>query len=106
MRGLCTRRSSRTGTTATFGSIVTDPGFPLTVHEVARGLDDYQLTRAYRVLAEVLESGKTLRADTLRTPEIFSLVLVMYFAVAFVLSRGMRELERRQSHWRQAGNRP
>jgi polar amino acid transport system permease protein len=53
-------------------------------------------------LGDLTFAAQTLRADTLRTPEIFSLVLVIYFAVALVLSRGMRRLERRVSYWRHA----
>ncbi len=51
-------------------------------------------------LGDLTFSAQALRAETLRTPEIFSLVLVLYFAVALVLSLGMRRLERQLSHWR------
>jgi polar amino acid transport system permease protein len=53
-------------------------------------------------LGDLTFAAQALRADTLRTPEIFSLVLLLYFAVALVLSRGMRRLERRLSGWRDA----
>ena len=53
-------------------------------------------------LGDLTFAAQSLRADTLRTPEIFSLVLLLYFAVALVLSRGMRRLERRLSVWRDA----
>lgn len=51
-------------------------------------------------LGDLTFAAQALRADTLRTPEIFSLVLLLYFAVALVLSRGMRRLEGRLSVWR------
>jgi len=53
-------------------------------------------------LSDLTFAAQTLRADTLRTAEIFSLVLLLYFAVAVVLNTGMRRLERRLSVWRQA----
>ena len=53
-------------------------------------------------LGDLTFAAQTLRADTLRTPEIFTLVLFMYFGVALVLSRGVRRLERRLSFWRHA----
>ena len=36
-----------------------------------------------------------LRSETLRTTEIFSLMLLMYFAVALLITAGVRLLERR-----------
>lgn len=39
--------------------------------------------------------GQMLRAETLRTTEIFSLLLLLYFAVALVITAGIRLLERR-----------
>ncbi|MNX90064.1 Inner membrane amino-acid ABC transporter permease protein YecS [compost metagenome] len=39
--------------------------------------------------------GQLLRSETLRTTEIFSLMLLMYFAVALVITAGVRMLERR-----------
>ena len=53
-------------------------------------------------LGDLTFVAQTLRADTLRTPEIFTLVLLLYFAVALALTYGMRRLERRLSFWRQA----
>jgi len=51
-------------------------------------------------LNELTFTAQTLRADTLRTPEIFSLVLLLYFGVGVTLTTGMRGLERRLSPWR------
>jgi polar amino acid transport system permease protein len=56
-------------------------------------------------LNELTFVAQTLRADTLRTTEIFGLVLLLYFAVAMVLVTGMRRLERRLSFWREPGAR-
>ena len=39
--------------------------------------------------------GQLLRSETLRTTEIFSLMLLMYFAVALLITAGVRLLERR-----------
>ena len=39
--------------------------------------------------------GQLLRSETLRTTEIFTLMLLMYFAVALVITAGVRALERR-----------
>ncbi|MVW80418.1 ectoine/hydroxyectoine ABC transporter permease subunit EhuC [Bordetella sp. 02P26C-1] len=39
--------------------------------------------------------GQMLRAETLRTTEVFLLLLVLYFAVALVITAGIRLLERR-----------
>ncbi|TRM52475.1 ectoine/hydroxyectoine ABC transporter permease subunit EhuC [Achromobacter sp. LC458] len=39
--------------------------------------------------------GQLLRSETLRTTEIFALMLLMYFAVALVITAGVRALERR-----------
>jgi polar amino acid transport system permease protein len=54
-------------------------------------------------LNELTFAAQTLRADTLRTPEIFSLVLVIYFLIAAVMTLGMRALERKLSGWRASG---
>lgn len=51
-------------------------------------------------LADLTFAAQTLRADTLRTPEIFTLVLLLYYAVAVVLNAGTRGVERRLSVWR------
>lgn len=39
--------------------------------------------------------GQLLRSDTLRTTEIFVIVLLLYFAVALLITAGVRLLERR-----------
>ena len=39
--------------------------------------------------------GQLLRSDTLRTIDIFILVLLLYFAVALFITGGVRLLERR-----------
>lgn len=39
--------------------------------------------------------GQLLRSETLRTTEIFGLMLLLYFAVALVITGGIRLLERR-----------
>ncbi len=39
--------------------------------------------------------GQLLRSDTLRTTEIFIIVLLLYFAVALLITAGVRLLERR-----------
>lgn len=39
--------------------------------------------------------GQLLRSDTLRTTDIFILVLLLYFAVALMITAGVRLLERR-----------
>ncbi len=39
--------------------------------------------------------GQLLRSETLRTTEIFTLMLLMYFAVALLITAGVRLLERR-----------
>jgi polar amino acid transport system permease protein len=51
-------------------------------------------------LGELTFRAQTLRADTLRTTEIFTVVLLMYFGVAAMFTAGMRGLERRLSAWR------
>ena len=56
-------------------------------------------------LSELTFVAQTLRADTLRTAEVFGLVLVLYFGVAMALTAGMRRLERRLSFWRTPGAR-
>lgn len=45
-------------------------------------------------LSELTFQAQILRASTLRTLEIFGLVLVMYFAVAQLIAYGVRRLER------------
>lgn len=46
-------------------------------------------------LSDLTFEGLVLRAETLRTAEIFGLLLVIYFAIASVLTWGVRLLERR-----------
>ncbi|MCG8418519.1 MAG: ectoine/hydroxyectoine ABC transporter permease subunit EhuC [Proteobacteria bacterium] len=46
-------------------------------------------------LSDLTFQARVLRDDTLRTGEIFSLVLVMYFAIALCITAGVRVLERR-----------
>jgi len=41
--------------------------------------------------------AQILRADTLRTEEIFTMVLIMYFLVALLITVSMRLLERKVS---------
>jgi polar amino acid transport system permease protein len=49
-------------------------------------------------LADLTFRAQILRAETLRTTEIFTLVLLMYFVAAQILGAGMRLAERRASH--------
>jgi polar amino acid transport system permease protein len=51
-------------------------------------------------LADLTFQGQLLRASTLRSGEVFGLVLVLYFAVAQVLAYGVRWLERRVGRYR------
>lgn len=46
-------------------------------------------------ISELTFAGQTLRAETFRTKEIFSLILLLYFAVALCITFAMRGLERR-----------
>lgn len=46
-------------------------------------------------ISDLTFSAQILRAETLRTVEIFGLVLLMYFAVALLLTAAIRRLERR-----------
>lgn len=46
-------------------------------------------------LADLTFRAQTLRAATLRTGEIFGLILLLYFAIALALTWGVRALERR-----------
>jgi polar amino acid transport system permease protein len=46
-------------------------------------------------ITELTFSAQLLRAESLRSAEIFSLVLVLYFAAALAITAGMRHLERR-----------
>jgi polar amino acid transport system permease protein len=53
-------------------------------------------------IADLTFVAQTLRADTLRTAEIFTLTLLLYFLAALVVSRGMRRVERHLARWRDA----
>ncbi|HEX7052755.1 MAG TPA: ectoine/hydroxyectoine ABC transporter permease subunit EhuC [Burkholderiales bacterium] len=46
-------------------------------------------------ITELTFAAQVLRAETLRSAEIFSLVLVLYFAAALAITAGVRLLERR-----------
>jgi polar amino acid transport system permease protein len=46
-------------------------------------------------ITELTFAAQLLRAESLRSAEIFSLVLVLYFAVSLCITAGMRLLERR-----------
>lgn len=54
-------------------------------------------------LSELTFSAQTLRADTLRTTEIFGLVLLLYFAVALFFTFCMRQMERVLARGRDLG---
>ncbi len=51
-------------------------------------------------LEDLTFTAQTLRADTLRTPEVFGLVLVIYFLLASLLVQAVRYLEARHAPWR------
>lgn len=51
-------------------------------------------------ISELTFSGQTLRADTLRTAEIFGLVLILYFMLSLIITGCVRMLEARCSIWR------
>ncbi|MDX3904196.1 MAG: ectoine/hydroxyectoine ABC transporter permease subunit EhuC [Pigmentiphaga sp.] len=51
-------------------------------------------------ITDLTFSAQLLRSETFRTVEIFTLVLLMYFAVAQTLNAGMRWLERRTARYR------
>ena len=46
-------------------------------------------------IADMTFRGQLLRSETLRTTEIFGLMLALYFAVALLITAGVRWLERR-----------
>jgi polar amino acid transport system permease protein len=54
-------------------------------------------------ISDLTFQGQVLRAATLRSGEIFGLVLVLYFAVATLLVRGVRGFERRLARGRDVG---
>lgn len=53
-------------------------------------------------LSDLTYQGQVLRASTLRTTEIFLLILVMYFALAQLIAYGVRRLERSLRHGERA----
>jgi len=48
-------------------------------------------------LSELTFEAKVIRDDTLRTTEVFTLILFIYFAIALAMTAGMRMLERKAS---------
>jgi polar amino acid transport system permease protein len=54
-------------------------------------------------ITELTFAAQLLRAETLRSAEIFGVVLVLYFAVALVITAGVRLLERRASRGLERG---
>ncbi|MDH3289148.1 MAG: ectoine/hydroxyectoine ABC transporter permease subunit EhuC [Betaproteobacteria bacterium] len=54
-------------------------------------------------ITELTFAAQLLRAESLRSAEIFSLVLVLYFAVALCITAGMRLLERRAARGLERG---
>lgn len=48
-------------------------------------------------LSDLTFKGQVLRGETLRTTEIFALLLAIYFVIALVLTRGVGLLERRMT---------
>src|SRR5690606_2780795 len=57
-------------------------------------------------ISELTFMGQILRNETLRTAEVFSLVLLLYFLMALVISRGIRFAERRLSFGLDRGGAP
>ena len=54
-------------------------------------------------ITELTFAAQLLRAETLQSAEIFSVVLVLYFAVALLITAGVRLLERRAAHGLERG---
>jgi len=54
-------------------------------------------------ITELTFAAQLLRAESLRSAEIFGLVLVLYFAVALCITGGMRLLERRAARGLERG---
>jgi polar amino acid transport system permease protein len=54
-------------------------------------------------ITELTFAAQLVRAESLRSAEIFGLVLVLYFAVALCITAGMRLLERRASRGLERG---
>lgn len=44
-------------------------------------------------ISELTFVGQTIRADTLRTMEVFTIILLLYFGIALLLSKAVRMLE-------------
>lgn len=57
-------------------------------------------------LSELTFKGQILRAETLRTAEIFGLILALYFLMALAMTCGVRVLERRLSSGMARGSGP
>jgi polar amino acid transport system permease protein len=57
-------------------------------------------------LSDLTFQARVLRDDTLRTGEIFGLILIMYFAMAMCITVGVRALERRLATARGIDGRP
>ncbi len=55
-------------------------------------------------LTDLTFQGQLLRANTLRTGEIFTLLLILYFIIAFAISMAMKTLEKKVSHGMRSGN--
>lgn len=51
-------------------------------------------------LNDLMFQGTVLRNTTLRTTEVFSMVLMLYFILAYPIILGVRKLENRLSVWR------
>ncbi|MFQ5509050.1 MAG: ectoine/hydroxyectoine ABC transporter permease subunit EhuC [Leptospirillia bacterium] len=51
-------------------------------------------------LADLTFQGQVLRSATLRSAEVFALVLLLYFVTAQAMAWGMRRLEGRAGRWR------
>ena len=57
-------------------------------------------------LSELTFMGQTLRAATLRSGEIFGLILVFYFLLSLAIAQAMKRLERRLATGRDYGGMP
>ena len=49
-------------------------------------------------ISELTFQGQLVRSETLRTPEVFGAVLVLYFLLALAITKFMRVIERKLSH--------
>jgi len=54
-------------------------------------------------MTDLTFQAKVLQAETMRTQELFGLVLLLYFGLALLLTAGVRALERRLAPWRSPG---